>query len=130
MSSDDLFSAIKKNDKESVRALLQNKSLLTIKKKFADVQYPSDVANDGYKFLGAFIGSVTPLQLSMFLHHDAIAAEIIESSFAEHLNEPFGQGNTALHLAALLGTGELIQKLLNSGADPTIKNTKGYLIVI
>lgn len=126
MSAEELFAAVKKNDKETVRNLIQNKSLLTQKKKFTDMSYPNDVANDGYKFLGAFIGSVTVLQLAMFLHHDAIAAEIIDSSFAEHLNETFGQGNTALHLAALLGADDLIQKLLAAGADPSIKNTKGH----
>ena len=127
--SEDLFKAIKANDKETVRQLIQNKSLLTTKKKFTDISYPSDVANDGYKFLGAFIGSVTPLHLAMLLHFDAIAADIIDNSFAEHLDESFGQGNTALHLAALLGTDELIQKLLNAGASPVIKNHKGNNII-
>eukprot|EP00835_Amoeboradix_gromovi_P003122 NODE_195_length_15388_cov_0.563926.p7 type:complete len:129 gc:universal NODE_195_length_15388_cov_0.563926:1887-1501(-) len=125
MSSQDLFLAVKNNDKDAVRTHIQNKSLLSIKSKFSDISYPSEVANDGYKFLGAFIGSITPLHLAMLLHHDSIAAEIIESSFPEHLNVCFGQGNTALHLAALLGINELIQRLLSAGADPSIKNAKG-----
>eukprot|EP00834_Sanchytrium_tribonematis_P001216 NODE_27_length_39007_cov_1.590650.p31 type:complete len:129 gc:universal NODE_27_length_39007_cov_1.590650:35203-34817(-) len=125
MTADDLFNEIKKNDKDGVRSLIQNKSLLAVKRKFPDVSYPTDVANDGYKFLGAFLGSITALHLAMLLHYDSIAAEIIESSFAEHLNETFGSGNTALHLAALLGSGELISKLINAGADPTVKNGKG-----
>ena len=57
---------------------------------------------------------------------DDIAKDIIERSFKADLDEPFGGGNTALHLATLLGATAIVQLLIERSANTTINNAKGF----
>ena len=41
------------------------------------------------------------------------------------VKKTFSDGSTMLHLAAETGAAEMVQLLLSSGADPTIKNNGG-----
>jgi ankyrin repeat protein len=77
---------------------------------------------DAYKFLGAYIGSLTGLQLAILKGNERIALDIIDSSLSEgDLDQQFGGGNTALHLATFYGMREVVGRLLERGADPNIK---------
>jgi hypothetical protein len=61
-----VHAAIKSSDSDKVRALLlTDKSLTTSKHKFESLGYDPEVQLDAYKFLGAYIGAVTILQLAI-----------------------------------------------------------------
>jgi hypothetical protein len=70
--------------------LLQEKGLTNKKFKTDDAKFDTSVELDAYKFLGAYIGAITPLQFAIILGQDEIAKDIIERSFKEDLNETFG----------------------------------------
>ncbi|ORZ39867.1 hypothetical protein BCR44DRAFT_1216849 [Catenaria anguillulae PL171] len=125
-ATDAFFAAIEKSDSNAVRDLLGSNKELAIAKKRGDFKYPKDLDLESLKFMGGYIGSVTGLQLAILLGHDAIAKDILDSTFKEQLNETFGGNNTALHLAAFLGARDIVKLLLERGADRSIKNGKGF----
>lgn len=106
--------------------LLEDKGLLNTKFKSPDAKFDAEVELDAYKFLGAYLGSLTPLQFAILLGADDIAKDIIERSFKADLDETFGGGNTALHLATLLGATGIVQILIERGASVSINNAKGF----
>ncbi|EGF81881.1 hypothetical protein BATDEDRAFT_87290 [Batrachochytrium dendrobatidis JAM81] len=115
------------SDSDKVRdMLLKEKSLSSEKYRDPSARFEADVELDAYKFLGAYLGSLTPLQFAILLGHDSIARDIIERSFKDDLDDTFGGGNTALHLATFLGAKEIVKLLLERGANRTIKNSKGF----
>ncbi|KXS14135.1 hypothetical protein M427DRAFT_57905 [Gonapodya prolifera JEL478] len=121
------FAAIKQGDSKEVRRLLEvDKSVTSMRTKDAAAKYEPDVEMDAFKFLGAYIGSINGLQLALFTGHDDIARDIIDATFQDEIDSAFGGGNTALHLAALLGAEELVSALLTRGASKTSKNNKGF----
>ncbi|KAJ3254258.1 hypothetical protein HK103_007311 [Boothiomyces macroporosus] len=102
--------------------LLQEKGLASQKYKSEDAKFDADVELDAYKFLGAYLGAMTPLHFAILLGQDDIAKDIIERSFKEDLEETFGGGNTALHLGAV----DIVTLLLERGANRTVNNAKGF----
>ncbi|KAI8919746.1 hypothetical protein BC831DRAFT_480228 [Entophlyctis helioformis] len=127
MSVESLFKAIKASDADKVRdMLLAEKTLTSQKYKDPDMRFDADVELDAYKFLGAYIGTMTPLQFAILLGQDAIARDILERSFKEDLDETFGGSNTALHLATFLGAKELVKLLIERGANRSARNAKGF----
>jgi hypothetical protein len=72
--------------------------LLSQKLKVEDAKFDKEVELDAYKFLGAYIGQMSPLHYAIFQGQDEIARDIIERSFKDDLDATFGGGNTALHL--------------------------------
>ena len=123
---DVLFDAIFNKDKEKVRSLLQDKRYTTVKKSDPRAKYDTEVEVDGYKFLGAYYGKMTGLQFAIMLGRDDVAKDIIDATLKDDLDLTYGGGNTALHLASLLGERDVVQLLLERGADRTIKNNKGF----
>ncbi|KAJ3041053.1 hypothetical protein HDV00_009953 [Rhizophlyctis rosea] len=121
-----LFEAIKKSDAEAVRTLLADKSLTSARHRDPTIKFDTDVELDAYKFLGAYIGAVTALQLAILLGQDAIARDIIERTLKDDLDIQFGGGNTALHLATFLGARDIVRLLLERGASTSVKNAKGF----
>ncbi|KAJ3059193.1 hypothetical protein HK102_010103, partial [Quaeritorhiza haematococci] len=118
---------IKSNDPNKVRSLvLADKSLLTAKHRDPTVKFDADVELDAYKFLGAYIGSITALQLAILTGNDAVAKDLIERTLKDDLDIQFGGGNSALHLATFLGARDLVKLLLERGANRTIRNAKGF----
>jgi hypothetical protein len=98
----DLFTAIKNGQADTTRQiLLQDKNLLSTKQKVEDAKFDKEIELDAYKFLGAYIGQLTPLHYAILQGQDEIAKDIIERAFKDDLNETFGGGNTALHLGIL-----------------------------
>ncbi|KAJ3274144.1 hypothetical protein HDV01_003427 [Terramyces sp. JEL0728] len=86
--------AIKNSQSDTVRQmLLQEKGLASQKYKSEDAKFDPDVELDAYKFLGAYLGSITPLHFAILLGQDEIAKDIIERSFKEDLEETFGVRN-------------------------------------
>ncbi|TPX46126.1 hypothetical protein SeLEV6574_g03400 [Synchytrium endobioticum] len=81
---------------------------------------------DMYKFMGAYLGQMSALQYAILLGQDSIAKDIAERTFKEDLDITFGGGNTALHLASFMGAKDLVQLLLEHGANASIKNAKSF----
>ncbi|KAJ3359009.1 hypothetical protein GGF32_009701 [Allomyces javanicus] len=124
--TESLFHAIEQGDAATVRALIAKDRDLTKAKRRGEYKYPKDFELDAFKFLGAYIGSLTGLQYAVLTGHDKIAHDIIDAMFKEDLDEKCGGNNTALHLATLLGSRDIVKQLLERGADRTIKNSKNF----
>ncbi|KAI9197281.1 uncharacterized protein BJ171DRAFT_520438 [Polychytrium aggregatum] len=122
-----LFEAIKQNRADDVRNILLNdKSLTSAKHRDPTIKFDAELELDAYKFLGAYLGSITALQWALMCGQDAIAKDIVERTLKDDIDVAFGGGNTALHLATFLGARELVKLLLERGADRSIKNSKGF----
>ncbi|KAI8848252.1 hypothetical protein BC829DRAFT_417748 [Chytridium lagenaria] len=127
LTSQNLFEAIKAGQTERVRALLlDDKALTSTKHKDASAKFDADVELDAYKFLGAYIGSCTPLQLAILYGQDGIARDILDRTVKDDLDITFGGGNTSLHLATFLGARDLVKSLLERGAKSNSQNSKGF----
>lgn len=70
--------------------MLAEKGLVSQKFKSEDAKFESDVQLDAYKFLGAYLGSMTALHFAILLGQDEIAKDIIERSFKDDLDQTFG----------------------------------------
>ncbi|KAG0321064.1 hypothetical protein BG000_003363 [Podila horticola] len=125
------FTAIQDQDTETVRRLLvEHRSLLTRARcKAKGASYPAEVERDAFTLLGAFLGPLTGLQLAILTGKDSVALDILDSTFEQDVDAKFGNGNTALHLAVLLGASIMVSALIERGADITIKNKRGYSVV-
>ncbi|KAJ3225434.1 hypothetical protein HK099_006805 [Clydaea vesicula] len=124
---DAIFSAIKEGNTDKVRELLlKDKSLTSQKYRDPTVKFESDVELDAYKFLGAYIGAISVLQMAILAGQDAIAKDVLERTLKDDLDQTFGGGNTALHLATFLGAREVVKLLLERGANRNIVNGKGF----
>ncbi|KAG0279755.1 hypothetical protein BGZ97_009511, partial [Linnemannia gamsii] len=127
------FTAIQEQDTEAVRRLLvDHKAELTrarFKPEPQTVQFPPEVERDAYTLLGAYLGSLTGLQFSILTGGDSIAMDILDSTFDQDIDARFGSGNTALHLAVLLGASAMVSVLIERGADINVKNKRGYCAV-
>ncbi|KAI9346464.1 ankyrin repeat-containing domain protein [Obelidium mucronatum] len=126
-SIDELFRAVKSSNPEVVRSLISsNRDLTREKLKDPAAKFDPDIEIDAYKFLGAYVGSLTALHLALLKGNDSIARDIIDVSSKEDLDISFGGGNTALHLATLLGAKDIVKLLLERGASRQVRNTKGF----
>ncbi|KAJ3237400.1 hypothetical protein HDU81_009498 [Chytriomyces hyalinus] len=102
---EDLFKAIKSSNSDSVRSIISsNKDLTKEKLRDATAKFDVDVEIDAYKFLGAYIGSCTPLQMALLKGHDSIAKDIIDVSSKEDLDIAFGVSYLPISMACLLRT--------------------------
>ncbi|KAF9096110.1 hypothetical protein BGX23_011919 [Mortierella sp. AD031] len=129
----EFFAAIQEQDTELVRRLLvDHKTDLTrarFKPEPQSVRFPSEVERDAYTLLGAYLGLLTGLQYSILTGRDGIAKDILDSTFEQDVDARFGNGNTALHLAVLLGASMMVSALIERGADINLKNNRGYSVV-
>ncbi|KAJ3002388.1 CAP-Gly domain-containing linker protein 4, partial [Thoreauomyces humboldtii] len=118
---------IKKPSPEEARTLLlADKTLTSQKHRDPTVKFATDVELDSYAYIGAYIGSLTALQLAILCGQDAIAKDVLERTLKEDLDIVCGGGNTALHLATFLGAQDIVRSLLELGANPKIHNAKGF----
>ncbi|KAK9703876.1 hypothetical protein K7432_010507 [Basidiobolus ranarum] len=122
---DAYFTAILNGNSEAVRTLLAVDRSLTSKKKRGNYKYDSEFELDAYKFLGAYIGQMTGLQVAILNGQESIAKDILDSTFTEEVDITFGDNNTALHLATFYDLKDLVKSLLERGADRSYKNGKG-----
>ncbi|KAF9907694.1 hypothetical protein EC991_010726 [Linnemannia zychae] len=131
--TNEFFAAILEQDTEAVRRLLVDyKTDLTrarFKPEPQSVRFPAEVERDAFTLLGAYLGPLTGLQYSILTGRDDIAKDILDSTFEQDVDARFGSGNTALHLAALLGASNIASALIERGADITLKNKRGYSVV-
>ncbi|KAI1296271.1 hypothetical protein EDD11_007428 [Mortierella claussenii] len=129
----EFFEAIQQQDTEKVRRLLMDhKTDLTqarFKPEPPSVAFPPEVERDAYTLLGAYLGPLTGLQYSILTARDSIAKDILDSTFEQDIDARFGNGNTALHLAVLLGASSMVSALVERGADIRLKNKRGYSVV-
>ncbi|KAG0037587.1 hypothetical protein BGZ82_002265 [Podila clonocystis] len=127
----EFFTAIQDQDTETVRRLLvEHRSLLTRARcKARGASYPSEVERDAFTLLGAYLGPLTGLQLAILTGRDSVAKDILDSTFEQDVDAKFGNGNTALHLAVLLGASIMVSALMERSADASIKNKRGYSVV-
>ncbi|KAI9233039.1 MAG: hypothetical protein BYD32DRAFT_426949 [Podila humilis] len=125
------FAAIQEQDTEVVRHMLvEHRSLLTRARcKAKGASFPAEVERDAFTLLGAYLGPLTGLQLAILTGKDSVAKDILDSTFEQDVDAKFGNGNTALHLAVLLGASTMVSVLIERGADTTIKNKRGYSAV-
>ncbi len=72
------------------KILLQDKGLVSSRQKDPAIQFEHDVEQEAYKFLGAYIGALTPLQLAIFVGNDAIAKDILDRMMKDDLDIPMG----------------------------------------
>ena len=63
----------------------------------------------------------TPLMVAVEAGHLAIAARLVEAGADVNAHNEPEIGDTALHIAVANGTLEMVELLLNVGADPTLK---------
>ncbi|KAF9109067.1 hypothetical protein BGX27_008031 [Mortierella sp. AM989] len=129
----EFFGAIQEQDTDTVRRLLvDHKTDLTrarFKPEPRSVAFPQEIERDAYTLLGAYLGPLTGLQYSILTGKDGIAKDILDSTFEQDIDAKFGSGNTALHLAVLLGAASMVSALIERGADTTLKNKRGYSVV-
>ncbi|KAJ1981312.1 hypothetical protein H4R34_002115 [Dimargaris verticillata] len=124
------FEAIGQNNSEQVRGLLSNHRSLAIARARGNYRFDRAVELQAFKCLGAYLGALTGLQLAILLGHTGVALDIIDVSFdQELLDQTFGDRNTTLHLAVLLGDMEATKALLERGANRNTKNAKGFTAV-
>ncbi|KAI8803543.1 hypothetical protein BJ742DRAFT_828663 [Cladochytrium replicatum] len=124
---EDLFKAIKASNSDEVRdILLEDKTLTSQRHRDPTIRFEVEVELDAYKFLGAYIGAMTALQLAILTGNDSIARDIIERTLKDDLDLTFGGGNTALHLATFVGAKDLVKLLLERGANRALRNSKGF----
>ena len=93
-----------------------------------DYKYDSEIENDAFKFLGAYIGPLTGLHAAILLEQESIALDIVDATLnPEDLDMTYGSNhNTALHLASLLGSKKVVAALLGRCASANIKNRLGF----
>ncbi|KAF9992213.1 hypothetical protein BGZ79_003375 [Entomortierella chlamydospora] len=127
----EFFGAIQEHDSDTVRRLLvDHKTDLTSARFKPDpqsVSFPPEIERDAYTLLGAYLGPLTGLQYSILTGKDDIALDILDATFEQ--DAKFGSGNTALHLAVLLGETAVVSGLIERGADMNLKNKRGYSVV-
>ena len=116
------LTAIKASDSDKVRdMLLKEKSLSSEKYRDPSARFEADVELDAYKFLGAYLGSLTPLQFAILLGHDSIARDIIERSFKDDLDDTFGvsveYGQSARVDLNLISTIDIFDYAILTGYD-------------
>ena len=70
--------------------LFKDKTLTSQKHKDDSVKFDAEIELDAYKFLGAYLGSLTALQFAVLQGQDAIAKDIIERTLKDDLDIPFG----------------------------------------
>lgn len=76
------FAALQEGDAEAVRGLLaKNKSLPSCKLR-GDWAYPEEYELDAYKFLGAYIGSLTGLQCALLQGSEELAMDILDTTLS------------------------------------------------
>ncbi|KAG0271334.1 hypothetical protein BGZ95_000855 [Linnemannia exigua] len=130
----EFFTAIQEQDTETVRRLLvDHKTDLTrarFKPEPQSVRFPAEIERDAYTLLGAYLGPLTGLQFSILTGRDGIAKDILDSTFEQDVDARFGSGNTALHLAVLLGASTMVLALIERGAETTLRNKRGYSVVV
>ncbi|KAF9430852.1 hypothetical protein BGZ76_000680 [Entomortierella beljakovae] len=126
----EFFGAIHEQDTETVRRLLaDHKTDLTrarFKPEPRSGAFPPEIERDAYTLLGAYLGPLTGLQYSILTGKDDIAKDILDATFDQEVDARFGSGNTALHLAVLLGAASVVSALIERGADVTLRNKRGY----
>ena len=65
---------------------------------------------------------MSALQVAILRGQDRCALSIIDATLnPDDLNVTFGGGNTALHLATFLGARDIVERLLERGADASIQ---------
>ncbi|RKP36163.1 hypothetical protein BJ085DRAFT_16153, partial [Dimargaris cristalligena] len=114
---------------ERVRVLLTADRRLTTVKVRGDYQYDQTVELQAFKCLGAYLGALTGLQVAILNGQTGIALDIIDVTFDQDLDIPFGNMNSTLHLAVLLGDTDVTRALLERGANRSLKNGKGFTAV-
>ncbi|KAK3832210.1 MAG: hypothetical protein JOS17DRAFT_743322 [Linnemannia elongata] len=129
----EFFAAIHEQDTEAVRRLLVDHKADLTRARFKPeprvVCFPPEVERDAYTLLGAYLGPLTGLQFSILTGRDGVAKDILDATFEQDVDARFGSGNTALHLAVLLGASAMVSALIERGADTTLKNKRGYTVV-
>ncbi|BCS25024.1 ankyrin repeat domain-containing protein [Aspergillus puulaauensis] len=70
-------------------------------------------------------GGYTALHWAVDSGHDRVV-DLLLSRAEAVLSEQDDLGRTALHLAAWQGRGEIVQRLLEAGADPGVRDRDGY----
>ncbi|KAF9958106.1 hypothetical protein BGZ70_009305 [Mortierella alpina] len=129
----EFFNAIQNQDTDKVRQLLvvhkTDLTRATFKPDPQSVRFPAEVERDAYTLLGAYLGPLTGLQFSILTGCDGVAKDILDSTFEQDVDATFGNGNTALHLAVLLGASLMVSALIERGADINLKNKRGYSVV-
>ncbi|KAF9915050.1 hypothetical protein BX616_006996 [Lobosporangium transversale] len=129
----EFFGAIQEGDTDTVRQLLMDHKTNLTRARFKpeprSVGFPAEIERDAYTLLGAYLGPLTGLQYAILTGRDGIAKDILDSTFEQDVDARFGNGNTALHLAVLLGAPTLVSALIERSADITLKNKRGYSVV-
>ncbi|KAJ1659778.1 hypothetical protein IWQ61_001205 [Dispira simplex] len=123
------FDSIRVNDGETVRTLLSNDRRLTTLRVRGDYKYDRGVELQAFKCLGAYIGALTGLQLAILLGHTGVALDILDVTLNQDLDVYFGDCNSSLHLAVLLGDVDVTRALLERGVNRNLKNGRGFTAV-
>ncbi|KAG0204195.1 hypothetical protein BGX28_003769 [Mortierella sp. GBA30] len=129
----EFFGAIQNQDTDKVRQLLMDHRTELTQARFKPdpevARFPEEVERDAFTLLGAYLGPLTGLQFSILTGRDGIAKDILDSTFEQDVDARFGNGNTALHLAVLLGASSMVSALIDRSADINVKNKRGYSVV-
>ncbi|KAF9198798.1 hypothetical protein BGZ49_000280 [Haplosporangium sp. Z 27] len=129
----EFFGAIQEQDTDTVRRLLVDHKTDLTRARFKpdpqSVTFPQEIERDAFTLLGAYLGPLTGLQYSILTGKDEIAKDILDSTFEQDIDAKFGSGNTALHLATVLGAPTMVSALIERGADINLKNKRGYSAV-
>lgn len=121
-----LFSLIENNDLSGVGDFLsENEELITAKREKSS-EYDSEIELHAAAALGEDTAGMNCLQFAMNCYCDKEMIDfLLEEMPKDNIDDHWGQNNTALHLAAFLDDPRFVEALLETGADPLVKNDIG-----
>lgn len=100
-----------------------------------------EILKDAAELLGPSVQNLNAIQSSCMLGEEEIAIEIInyvaqqseimstKKVLYEFMSKVWGSGNTILHLASFMGMSNLVQRLIDLGANTNKRNERNYKAV-
>jgi hypothetical protein len=104
-----------------------------------EFRFDADVQEEAQALLGRSVAPLNFLHVASMLGEEEIAMELVEYMYRhtgtekrllllEFLGKVWGDANTCLHLASFQGQHNLVKLLLDYGANPNKKNSRGYKV--
>ena len=105
-----------------------------------ELNFDPDILQEAHELLGTSVSPLNFLQIACVLGEEEIAKDLLEYVhrhtkhkkllMMEFLGKTWGDGNTSLHLASFQGMSEIVQELLDYGANSNKRNGRGYKVTI
>lgn len=153
-TEDRLFIAVDESNRDELRELFEDASdralevllQIMITRTWSDngsaqrrYFFEEDAIKDAEALMGCSTAHLNVLQISIFQGEEELALDILDyfhrateklggrrALLHEFLAHQFGYRNTSLHLAAFMGMADLCRRLLELGANSTVRNSRNF----